>query len=383
MKPIQIFNVVNDIAMNVTNGQTRVIDATTFVSFGRMIQLDENLRDVVYRQLIDRIGRTLFAIRTYSAKNRSVLLEIFQYGALLQKISYKMQNAEQNKTYDTTGENPYTLTPKGGIIQEIYEGILPTFEYKDVIMSKQLESAFLSPEAMAGFISGLYTRMSNAYEVAIEGLQDSAIATSIALLFDDSQNQNYSRRSRNVLAEYKALYPDSDVTVATCERDKGFLQYVVTELLKIPSFLEKYTSLYNDGTVERVTSKENLIFELSNDFATAFDVYLSANTFHKELLKLPNFSTVPYWQTPTEPDTVRVKVKVQSEEDGTTTDKDITVSGIIGYMRDRDAVACTMERKRQVNKYDEWNDRTYTKIEGYLRYAVFRNENSILFYVAD
>lgn len=387
MKVNQIYSVVNDIAQNVTSGTTTVVDATGFITFGNMVRNDLKLTDMVYNQLWDRIGRTVFAIRNYKRKGRQVRVDSFEFGALLQKISYKLQNAEESSIYSNTAQNPYELQPKGGIIQKIFEGILPAFSHVDVQMNEQLWSAFDSPTAFAGFVSGLYTRMDNAYEVAVEGLEDATVAASIGYLVNDSGNRNYSRRHRNLLAEYRALYPDdaevTALTAANCLRNKRFLEYMATELAQVPQFIGKLTSMYNDGTVERTTAVEDLIVELSLDAATAFDVYLSANTFHKELVKLPNYSTVPYWSTPAEPDQVNIKIKVPDSTGEAIEEKTVNVTGIIAYFRDREAAVCTLDREKNITLPDKWNSRICFKREAARRYLVDTSENSILFFVAD
>lgn len=366
----QIYSVINNIADNMTTGSAKVVDYTTFVSFGNDVLSSSTNRESFFQTLVDRIGRTIFAIREYTADGRYTMVDEFTFGNILQKVSYKLQDAESNSSWSTTPSNPYEWEAKQGIVQKLFAQALPTFGWTDVIYGKQLESAFISPQAMSGFINGLYTRMYDALEVSLEGMVNATINGLIDKVHEEvtaTQPVNVGR-CRNLLAEYNAAHTPITSEAAALE-NPDFLKFACIEMGILPDFLKKMSSQYNDGTVERFTTADNLVVEMNTIFEKMYSVYLQSNTFHDQLVSLPNYSTVPYWMTPSDPMAVYDKLGVKSLEN------------VICVMRDKDACACTLERQKFVSKYDEINERTYIKLSADRRYVADTSENVVIFYL--
>lgn len=369
----QLYNVLNSINENTTIGAQNVVDTSTFINYGTLVLSSATNREIFYNKLVDRIGKTVFAIRAYKRQNRNITVDSFTFGSILQKISFKLQNSEENSSWNTQALNPYTLTPKQGIEQKLFAQDMPTFAYTDVWLDHQLKSAFLNEQTMAGFFNGLAERMYNALEVSAESLDNQAVCALVAEVSTEVAAGTNARRGRNLLAEYKTVFPQSTLTAATCLRDEDFLKFACIEMGTIFPFIEKLTSMYNDGTVERTTSRSDLVVEVNAQFEQMYNVYLKSNTFHDEMVALPNFTTVPYWYSPAAP----MEIKVGPEDEAK------TISGVIAIYRDKDAVVDTLENEKFVSKYDEFNERTYVKLSADRRYIVDTSENCIYFYVAD
>ena len=366
----QVYSVVNNIADNMKLGTSKVVDYTTFVSFGNDVLSSSTNKETFYNKLIDRIGRTIFAIREYKADNRYTMVDSFVFGNILQKISYKLQDSETNSDWSKTPSNPYEWVAKEGIEQNLFAQAMPTFAYTDVIYDKQLESAFISPLNMSGFINGLYTRMYNSFEIAKEGMVNATINGLVDKVHEETTAEIpiNTRRCRNLLAEYNETHTPI-TSVANALENKEFLEFCCVEMGMIPSFIKKPTLMYNNGTVERFTSKDNLIVEISSIFEKKYDVYLKSNTFHDTLVNLPNYSDVPYWNNPIEPMAIYDKLGNKS------------LDNVICIMRDTDACACTLDREKFVSKYDEINARTYIKLSADRRFVGDTSENVVVFYL--
>lgn len=373
----QIYSVVNALKANITTGVSNIVDYSTFVSFGGDVLNSNTNREVFYNSLVDRIGRTVFKIREYTADDRHVLVDSFTFGSILQTVSYRLQDAEYNSDwrYDTeqgtSNDNPYEFEAKGGIIQKLFAQKLPTFAYKDVIYDHQLESAFISPQAMGGFINGIYERMNTSLELAKEGMNGTAINSFAIQIFESSVNA--ARRKRNLAKEYNDLHPNATVTsVQQAIEDQKFLEFATAEIaLTIPR-MKKPTIMYNDGTVERHTDKENLVVEMWATFTKYFDVYLKSSTYHKELVALPNYNgEVPYWVSESAGGNIPYN-------DGT---EDTAIPNVLCIMRDKDAVVTTIERQEVVSIYDQFNKRTPIKLSADRRYIADTSENGIIFYL--
>lgn len=371
----QIYNTMNNMRKHMFGDSTaEVVDYSTFVSFGNDVISSSTNKETFYNTLADLIGRTIIDIRKYSADKRNVLVDSFTFGSILQQISYKIQDAQDNSDWRSPGDSPYSKTPKGGVIQKLYAQNMPTYSYEDVISEKMIESAFRSPESMAGFINGIYTRMANAGEVDKENMINNAVcalACKVASQTTAEQSINKARMV-NLYTEYKAVNPAWNVTALdSAMRDKDFLEFVCVEMGSLIPFIGKLTPKYNDGTVERHTPKENLVVEVNDKFEKAYSVYLKSNTFHEEMVSLPQYNTVPYWFDSAKPTTIEGKF----DESG-----NITINGVIAIMRDENAVKCTLDRERVVAFYDQWNDRTPIKHTYEKRYIADTSQNCVIFY---
>lgn len=375
MPATQIYSVVNTIANNLQYTGATVVDASTFAAFAS--NAISGSLEPVYNELYNLIGRTVVAIDEAEDDERGIIVDAFDYGSILQKLSFISQSAQTNSDYDIANpENPYTVLGKSGIVQKFFEQTIPTFAWEDVAYDKQIREAFHSPETLAGFIDGLYTRMRNAFKIAKLGLSDAAIGALVAHVYNNSTDMNYSRRVRKLLTEYNTLYSQTltaDEALVTPE----YLEYVRKQIIIDKKNLNKLTHLYNEigasGSevpIDRRTSEGELKLDLSLALTTCYAKYYG-DTFNEEYVQFPKHTEVVNWGIATDPDKV-----VISLDGGSTT---ITVDDILGAMYDKDAVVATMDRSRFVNMYDQWNDRNVFKLAADRRYIVDPTENAIIY----
>jgi len=370
----QIYSMVNTIANNIKYTGNTVVDTSTFVAFAQSALSNSALTESVYNQMYDLIGKTVIAIDEAEEDERNIIVNAFEYGAILQKFSFELQNSESSSEWDIANpENPYAEVRKTGIIQTFFENYIPTFSWKDVSYDSQLREAFRSAEALAGFTDALYTRMRNAYQIAKNGLSDAAIGAIMANIYSTetgaTPTANASRRVRHLLTEYNTSFGTS-LTKDTAMMHTNFLEYVRKQILIDKKNLNKMTKLYNDTTVERRTSEENMNLDLSVALVASYDKFY-ADAFGVDYIKLPKHNEVVNWGIATTPD----QIKIDYDGSG----KTVTISNILGFMYDKDAVVATMDRVRFVSMYDQWNDRNVFKLTANRRYIADPSENAIIY----
>ena len=373
MSYTQLYSIVNNIAKNLAWRGGRVIDLNSFIAFGKDALDSPKMTEGVYNTLITLIGRTVFAIDiAEDVDTDDILVESFEYGSILQKLSFLLQDAQVSSEWDPVHpENPYEVEGKGGIIQKFFEQYIPAFSYVDVSYIEQLKEAFRGPEYLIGFTDALYTRMTNAYRISKKGLNHAAIGALAGYIYSDSTNDNYSRRVRSLLTEFNTLYRteatalDQETALVTPD----YLEYVRKQIELDKLNLNEYTGRYNDASVERRTTDAELKLRLSAILTTSYDRYY-ATTYNEEYVKLPKHKKCVNFGLAELPQTIKVSL------DGS---NDITINNVLGIMFDKDAVVATMDKERFVNKYDEWNDRTVFKLTANRRYIVDPSENAILY----
>ena len=373
----QIYAVVNKIKNNLAYTGSDVVDISTFVAFGQDVLSNPNLTEGVYNELVDMIGKTIFAIDEAEDDERGIIVDSFEYGSILQKLSFALQNAQTSSEFDIANpENPYEMTAKSGVIQKFFEQVIPAFSYQDVAYDVQLREAFRSPESLNGFIDALYQRMYNAYRIAKNGLSDAAVGGLMGAIMEDcaptggghTQNVNASRRVRYLLGEYNTKFSKS-LTADESLQDADYLDWVRKQIIIDRKNMNKMNKLYNDGSVERRTPEDSMKLDLSIALTASYDKYYG-DTYHDNYVKLPKHTEIVNWGIATQPQTVKVSL------DGTAT---TTIQNVLGVMYDKDAVVATLDRERFVAINDTWNDRTVFKLTANRRYIVDISENAVIY----
>ena len=115
------------------------------------------------------------------------------------------------------------------------------------------------------------------------------------------------------------------------------------------------------------------------DFKKAANVFLQSDVFHDTLTELPNADIVPYWQGSGQgygfTDISSINIKTASGSN-------VTASGILGVMFDRDALGVTNLDRRVTTNYNpkaEFYNNWYKFDAGYFNDT---NENFVVFFVA-
>lgn len=370
----QIYQTVNTIAGNLGYTGNTVVDVTTFTAFAADALSDSLKTESVYAELYDLIGKTVIAIDEAEEEDRNIVVDAFEYGSIVQKISFAAQASQSSSEWDIAHpENPYAVTRKEGIIQKLFEQCIPVFSWEDVSYADQLKEAFRGPESLAGFTDALYTRMRNAYKIAKLGLADAAVGGLMALVYNDctalTPGANAGRRLRHLLTEYNTKF-GTELTDDTSLQNTNYLEWVRKQIIIDQKNINKLTKLYNDGTVERRTKESDLNLDLSIRLTSSYAKFWG-DTFNEQYVQLPKHNEIVNWGIATAPETVKVSV-----DGGTST---TTIAKILGFMYDRDAVVATMDKSRFVSIYDQWNDRNVFKLTASRRYIADPSENTIIY----
>ena len=92
MEVTQIADIVNQTTLEVTGNQDLAsTDLNKVVEVGREVidTDDDKMFDNYTKKLIDRIGKVVFVNRPYTGSTPSVMMDSWEYGAILEKIQYE------------------------------------------------------------------------------------------------------------------------------------------------------------------------------------------------------------------------------------------------------------------------------------------------------
>ena len=385
MEVKQIYSLVNDVTGEIL-GKNDILkeDLSNVVDMGKELFSNTEVDNYV-KSLVNRVGKTVFVNRKYSGKVPSILMDSWEFGSVLQKISADLPNATENESWELENGTSYdpNIFYKPTVSAKFYNSKI-TFEVPLSFTEKQVKESFNSASELNAFISMLYNAVEKSMTVKTDALIMRTINNMIAQTVDGDTS---GVRSVNLLKNYNTLKGLSGANVLKANKaltDPDFLKYASMQIALYADRLGTMSTLFNQGGKERFTPKDMLHIVLLSDYAQSTKTYLESDTFNDELVKLPVAETVPYWQgsgTSFEfTKTSKIDVTIRTS-DGST--KDVSVSGVIGVMFDRDALGVSNLDRRVTTNYNpkaEFFSNWYKFDCGYFNDL---NENFVVFYIAD
>ena len=389
MEVKQIYTLMNSVSKEVL-GKTDLIqeDLTGIVDMGTEV-FNQNAIDNYVKSLVNHIGKVVFVNRPYSGKVPSVLMDAWEFGSVMEKISADIPQAEENESWKLTDGTEYKqdIFHKPTVTAKFFNSKV-TFEVPVSITERQVKESFSSAAQLNGFLSMIYNAVDKSMTIKTDALIMRTINNMIAETLDADKtafggaSPNYSTASTvrcvNLLKLYNTA-KGAKLTAATAILDPDFIRFAAYQMGLYADRLGSISTLFNVGGKERFTPKDALHTVLLSDFAKAAQAYLYADTYHNEQVLLPKAETVPSWQA-TGKDYAFAnvsKIDVKSASGAT-----ISIGGVLGVMFDRDALGVTNSDKRVTTNYNAKAEffNNYYKFDA--AYFNDTNENFVVFFIA-
>lgn len=391
MKVEQVYTILNTITKEIL-GETVIVaeDLSNIVDVGVAFENMNNGYDNYVKSLIDHIGKVVFVDRVYAGRMPSVIMDGWEYGSILEKIRMDLPEARENETWSLTDGTSYDPNVfRKPVISAKFFNDRVTFEVQISITKKQVKSAFSSATQMNGLMSMIYTQVENSLTIKTDALIGRVINAAIGeTLYSEFPTGTYAGvsgvRAVNLLKLYNDTLPEGETEVTASEAifDPAFIRFASYTIKNYVSRLRTMSRLFNIGGTNKFTPADKLHLVMLEQFQSAAEVYLydGLNQFKDSSLRFPaNAETVPYWQgsgkTFDFADTSKIMIKTPSNHD-------ITASGIIAVMFDRDAVGVANLDKYTDSIYNPvasfWNE--WHKVDMGLFYD--SDENFVVFYIA-
>ena len=380
MKVTQLKDIVNTVTSEVLGKEDVVSeDLSNLVDVGNEIINTDNVDNYV-KKLIDRIGKVIFVNRLYAGGVPSVLMDSWEFGSIVEKISADMPDADENDSWKLENGQEYSQdTFYQPTVSAKFFNSKVTFDVKLSFTTQQVKESFSSVNELNAFLSMLETGVKNSMTVKL----DSLIMRTINNMTAQTLYKGQAMQKVNLLTAYNTA-TGLKVTADKALLDKDFLKFASLVIKKYQARITKMSTLFNQGEKARFTNINDLHTVLLSDFADSAEVYLMSDTYHNDTVSLPQHETVPYWQgsgkTYSFADVSSIKVKIN---DGTKTAKDVTQAGIIGVMFDTNALGVSNLNQRTTTAYNaraEFYTNFYKMDAGYFNDL---NENFVVFYIAD
>ena len=404
MKVTQLFTLINNVTKEIL-GETAVVneDLSNVVDIGKSI-FDQTSVDNYVKKLVNHIGKVVFQNRAYAGGVPSVLMDAWEFGSVLQKVSMALPEATENESWKLVDGQQYKqdvfTAPK---VEAKFYNSKVTFEIPMSFTELQVKESFSSAEQLNGFISMIATGVENSMTVkldalimrAINNMTGETLVAGIGSGTAGSKTLDFTKttgRAINLLKLYNDQAATADkVTVATALTNYNFIKFATYTMGIVADRMSKISKLFNVGGKERFTPTDMRRCVLLSDFSKAAVTYLQADIQSPEMVALPAHDPVPYWQGSgvnyalSSTGIIDIKtaggetVKVPAEGAGTGKKN----AAILGVMFDRDAVGVANLDRRTTTAYNakaEFYNNWYKMDAGYYNDL---NENFVVFFIGE
>lgn len=404
----QIHQIISSVSNEVL-GKTGIVrdDLTGIVDLGTEV-FNQNAVDNYVKSLVNHIGKVIFVNRPYAGKVPSVLMDAWEFGSVLEKISADVPEAEENSTWELQDKKSYDqdVFHKPTVTAKFFNNRV-TFEVPVSITERQVKESFSNAAQLNGFMSMIYAAVEKSMTIKADALIMRTINNMIAeTVLADAQAFGVTKgnltaadlssasttRCVNLLKLYNDKYfpatpatgnggptPNPEaLTAAKAITDPDFIRFASYVMGTYADRLQSISTVFNIGGKERFTPKDMLHVVLLSDFAKAAQTYLYSDTFNRGDVLLPQAETVPFWQGSGQnydfDSTGHIKILGSSG-------KEVEITGVLGVMFDRDALGvCNLDRRvtTNYNAKAEFFNNYYKFDAGYFNDT---NENFVVFFI--
>lgn len=382
----QIYSLVNDITNELLGSAIVKEDLSNVVDVGNAV-FNANKVDNYVKSLVNHIGRVIFVDRAYNGSVPSVLMDSWEFGSVLEKISCDLPTATENQSWEL--ENGQTYNPnvfyKPSVSVKFYNS-KTTFEIPLSFTEMQIKESFSNAEQLNGFLTMLYNSVEKSMTIKLDSLIMRTINNMIGetIHHEIPESANYSTTSTIKAVNLLKLYNDSHATTITADKcldNPDFIRYATYIISVYGERITKISNLFNIGGKDRFTPKDVLRCVLLSDFKKASEVFLKSDLYNEQYATLPESDSVPYWQGSGANYAFSdiTKIHIQLASNNTT---EIQMTGILGVMFDRDALGVSNLNRRVTTNYNpkaEFYTNFYKFEAGYFNDM---NENFVVFFVA-
>ena len=396
MEMNQIYEITNSTVQEVL-GETAVVseDLSNIVDVGNSV-FNAQAFDAYVKSLINHIGKVIFVDRPYLGSAPSVLMDGWEYGSILEKISSEMPTASENDSWNLVDGKTYDphifYQPKA---EAKFYNKRTTFEIDRSITERQVKQSFSSAAQLSAFISMLFNETEKAMTVRFDQLIMQTInnmtAETVLSAFpsgtagtEPTITGKTSVKAVNLLYEYNQKFGAS-LTAEEAITTAEFVRFAAYRISLYSDRLTRMSTLFNVGGKQRFTPRNLQHIVYLSEFMRAADVYLQSDTFHDLYTRLVEGESVPFWQgSGTDysfASTSQINV-IPSSQGDLETPTPVTVTGVLAVIFDRDALGVANMDRRVTTQYNakaEFTNYFYKNDAGYFNDL---NENFVVFYVA-
>ena len=364
-----------------------VVDSGTFTTVATTL-LQQGY-DPVCNAISQVLDKSIYSIRPYSMKFRSINVDESKWGAIVRKINYLDSDldAKDNRLELVDGQSiDMYKVKKPKVLQTNFYGAT---QYSDhiTIFKDQLDMAMKDAGEFGRFMAGVMQNMADKLAQISEGEARGVLANFITgKAVSDADN------CINVLQAY---YDETGVELspATMYNESNYAPFIrwfysfvndLTDFMSERSY--KYHVNLTGKEIPRHTSPQFLRAYMSATVVNKTASEVLATVFNPDKLNMIEFEKVTYWQNINDPYTVKATPSYFDSTTGEVVEavEAVTVSNIIGVLFDEEALGMT--RRSTWTASSPFNaDGGYTNLFYHFTQSTWNDftENGIVLYAGE
>lgn len=341
----QVSTVLNAIVAQATgNAAIAAADTKDFVTVAQTGLLAGY--DPLIGAISQVLSRTIFSVRPYTRKFKSLEADSITYGNHVRKLNIADKPAQND------GRLPLTdgvavdqqQVSKPSILQTNFYGA-QTYERQYTIFKDQLDTAFSSPEEFARFISMVVQNVSDMIEQDHEQFARLTVANYIGGVI---AGPNAANQVVHLLSEYNAAtgLTLTATTVLQPANYPGFIKWAFARIAALSALLTERSEVFHTNVtgkpIQRHTPESEQRIYLYAPSKFGIESRVLADTYHDNYLSMAQHEAVNFWQAIKTPDTINVKPTFM-KADGTlqTPTNAVVQANVLGVIFDREAMGYT------------------------------------------
>lgn len=341
----QVSTVLNAIVAQATgNAAIATADTKDFVTVAQTGLLAGY--DPLIGAISQVLSRTIFSVRPYTRKFKSLEADAITYGNHVRKLNIADKAAQND------GRLPLTdgvavdqqQVSKPTILQTNFYGA-QTYERQYTIFKDQLDTAFSSPEEFARFISMVVQNVSDMIEQDHEQFARLTVANYIGGVIS---GPNAANQVVHLLTEYNTATGLSltATTVLQPANYPGFIKWAFARIAALSALLTERSEIFHTNVtgkpIQRHTPESEQRVYLYAPSKFGIESRVLADTYHDNYLSMAKHEAVNFWQAIKTPDTINVKPTFM-KADGTlqTPTNAVVQANVFGVIFDREAMGYT------------------------------------------
>lgn len=365
--------------------ELKVVDTGSFVSVGTtMLQMGY---DVLTQSLTQLLSKSIYSIRPYSQKFRSLNVDEVKWGAVVRKINYIDDTLEDDPAITLEdGQSPdQWKVKKPKMLQTNFYGAY-NFAKHVTIFTYQMDAALRDPAEFGRWLAGVLQNIADVLAQMEEGQARSILANFIA--------SKYAADSPNAINVLQAYYDETgkeldEVSMFAQANYPDFIKWFYSFVNNLTDFMAERSTDYHmnikNKELMRHTPLSYIKAYMSGNILNKTVSEVMATIFNPEKLKMVEFEKVTFWQNKKDPYAISATPTYLNTTNGglITADSAINVRNILGCLFDIEALGTCRRHMRtyrtEINAAGEYYNIWY---HGQISSWNDFTENFILLYAA-
>lgn len=294
------------------------------------------------------VARNVMDTRNYRAETYGLYNDAREYGGVIQRVKAKLLDATDSPIWTLENGQDYFDGKYYGIETDVKVYSKDTaFQIKNSIPTEMYKQYFTSADGVREFVALIESTVDNTMTLQLNTLARTTLQRMILACSNEREI-----RALTLYNSTMGLTGDDALTPSTALYNAPFLRWLAEMIIRLRNLTQDYNKKYNDGTVETFTPADDLRVVMLDEVAKAIEFNMEADTFHRDLVSVGEYSTINFWQnssTDLLPSLgVTAEVKQNNPDDPTTP---IIISDVISCIFDKTTCGLTARLSKITAQY--------------------------------